>query len=395
MRIALVSQEYPPETAHGGIATQTHEKAHGLAALGHDVCVISHSTDASRHEHMQGPVRVVRIPGLDGQLSIETEAARAVTYSTLVAVEIEALQRQQRFDLIDFPEWGSEGYVYLLNRDGRPSPRAVVHLHGPLVMLAHTIGWPQKGSECYRAGVHMEHACLRLADAIMSSSRCSLEWCTQHYGIDSDPVPVLHTGVDTAYFRPDAALKSPYPTIVFVGRVANSKGVDLLAEAACGVADRVPDLRVRLIGRRDAALEDSLRALVRERGHPDLLDFAGFVPREHLPEELCRAHVFAAPSRYEGGPGFVYLEAMACALPVVGCSGSGAAGIIEESEGGALVPPGDVALLSSTLYRLISDAPLRARMGQAARAYAVAHADKSECIRRIAEFYEAVVTGRG
>lgn len=48
MKIAFCSQEYPPETAHGGIATQTRAKAHGLAALGHEVFVISHSTTGQR-----------------------------------------------------------------------------------------------------------------------------------------------------------------------------------------------------------------------------------------------------------------------------------------------------------------------------------------------------------
>lgn len=394
MRIALVAQEYPPETAHGGIATQTYEKAHGLAALGHDVCVISHSAGDARHEYMQGPVRIIRIPGFDRQLAIETEAVRCVTYSALVAAELSTLQQQQDFDVIDFPEWGSEGYVYLLNRSGRSAPRAVVHLHGPLVMLAHTIGWPEQDSEFYRAGMHMEHTCLRLADAIMSSSRCSRDWCSQHYAIDNDNVPVLHTGVDTARFHPNVASKNAYPTIIFVGRVTSSKGVDVLIDAACGVADHVPNLRVRLTGRSDAVVESRLRRLASERGHPDLLEFVGFVAHDDLPEELCKAHVFAAPSRYEGGPGFVYLEAMACGLPVVGCSGNGAADTIEESEGGALVPAGDVEGLKSTLHRLLTDASLRIRMGQAARAYAVAHADKGTCIRRIAEFYEGVVAGR-
>lgn len=35
MRIALVSQEYPPEATHGGIGSQTHLKAHGLISLRH------------------------------------------------------------------------------------------------------------------------------------------------------------------------------------------------------------------------------------------------------------------------------------------------------------------------------------------------------------------------
>ena len=50
MIIVLVSQEYPPETARGGIGSQTYVKAHGLAGFGHEVYVISRSTDDKRHE---------------------------------------------------------------------------------------------------------------------------------------------------------------------------------------------------------------------------------------------------------------------------------------------------------------------------------------------------------
>ena len=52
LRIALVSQEYPPETAKGGIGSQTFLKAHGLAALGHEVHVISRSADGKFSERI-------------------------------------------------------------------------------------------------------------------------------------------------------------------------------------------------------------------------------------------------------------------------------------------------------------------------------------------------------
>ena len=76
MRLALVSQEYPPETAYGGIGTQNYAKAHGLAARGHDVHVIAHSTDDQTHEFDDGPIRVTRIPGADRDLPLATEEAR-------------------------------------------------------------------------------------------------------------------------------------------------------------------------------------------------------------------------------------------------------------------------------------------------------------------------------
>src|SRR6478672_1003995 len=62
LKVVLVSQEYPPQTARGGIGSQTYLKAHGLAVRGHQVVVLSQSIGAERHEYFDGLVRVVRIP---------------------------------------------------------------------------------------------------------------------------------------------------------------------------------------------------------------------------------------------------------------------------------------------------------------------------------------------
>ena len=387
MRIALVSQEYPPHTAHGGIATQTHTKAHGLAALGHQIYVISHSTDAYRHDYSDRSVHVTRIPGFDAKLPLQTEPARWLTYSALVAAEVSALHARVGLDLIDFPEWGGEGFIYLLNRTEWRAVPVVIHLHGPLVMLANTIGWPEKGSELFMIGTMMESTCLRLADAVISSSRCAANWCAERYGIDPGRIEVLHTGVDTVRFHPVARQTGGAPEIVFVGRVAASKGVDTLVDAACRIAPEFPGLRVRLVGRAEPAFASTLNERTRRAGFPDLLQFVGFVSAEHLTHELTRAHVFASPSRYEGGPGFVYLEAMACGLAVVASSGSGVAEVVDHERTGMLVPPDDLFALSDTLHRLLSDAPLRARLGAAARQYVETQANSRDCVRSFESFY--------
>src|SRR5262249_36131465 len=156
-----------------------------------------------------------------------------------------------------------EGYFHLLNRAEWDRVPTVVHLHGPLVMFAETMGWPEKSSELYRVGKEMEATCLRLADAVFSSSRCSAEWCARHHGLDVGRVPVLHTGVDTKHFRPGQA-KAERPTVVFAGKVARNKGADVLVEAACRLAREVPGLRLELLGRGDDAFLAHLRARVEE-----------------------------------------------------------------------------------------------------------------------------------
>jgi glycosyltransferase involved in cell wall biosynthesis len=391
MRLVLVSQEYPPETARGGIGTQTHAKAHGLARLGHRVFVISHAPDEQPREYDDGPVKVIRVTGYNRCAPVHTLEAWWLTHSMSVAAALAALHEQVPIDLVDFPEYGAEGFVWLLNRNEGHRIPAVIQLHGPLAMLADTVGWPETDSELYRVGTFMEGTCLRLADAVFSSGACSADWCARVYAIPRERIAVMHTGLDVEHFSPRAVEKAKRPTIVFVGRLSRSKGVLTLVEAALRLAARYPRLQLRLIGRGDADLLDHIRGLTAAAGQPDVIDLVGFVNREDLPEHLSRAQVFAAPSTYEGGPGFVYLEAMACGLPVIACSGSGATEAVTHDETGLLVPPGDLDALVAALDRLLGDHASRNTMAARARRFAVDTADSRQCLRRIEAFYLSTV----
>ena len=387
MRIALVSQEYPPETAKGGLGSQTFLKAHGLAALGHDVHVISRSPDGNGSTRNDDRVHVTRVPGFESRMQLFTEAADWLTYSAEVAAAVAALHARSPLDLVDFPEWGAEGYVHLLNRTEWNRIPTVIHLHGPLVMFAHAMGWPEIDSEFYRTATAMEGACVRLADAVFSSSQCSADWCAKHYGRNRAEIPVLHTGVDTELFSPRAVLKAKRPTIVFAGKLARNKGVHLLVEAAVRLSQEFPGLQLRLLGRGEPHILGELKSIVQSAHAPDLLDLPGFVARAELPEQFSRAHIFTAPSKYEGGPGFVYLEAMACGLPVIACAGSGAAEVITPEQTGLLTPAEDIGALTGLLRRLLGDEKLRADMGERARRYVLEHADSQACLKRIESFY--------
>lgn len=391
MRIILVSQEYPPETAKGGIGTQAIMKAHGLAARGHDVTIISRAPDHQRSERYDTGCRLIRIPGFEKRMPVYTEIADWLTYSAEVSVVISELHAHKPVDLVEFPEWACEGYVHLINRTEWNHIPTVIQLHGPLVMFGNTMGWPDVNSPFYKIGIEMEGACLRAADAIYSSSQCSADWCVRTYGLNGAAIPILHTGIDTTLFSPLPVPRDPHPTIIFVGKLVRNKGVCLLTEAACRLADEIPDLKLKLIGRCEEKIVAEMRAWAERSGHSDLLDIVGYVPREMLADHLSRAHVFAAPSQYEGGPGFVYLEAMACGLPVIACSESGASEVVLSGQNGLLVPPEDPAALCDALRYLLTRSDEREAMGQRAREYACRHADSKTCLDQIEAFYQSVV----
>jgi glycosyltransferase involved in cell wall biosynthesis len=395
LSICLVSQEYPPETARGGIGTQAHAKAHGLARLGHRVHVVSRNVaDGRTLEYGDGPVRVTRVPGLERQFPIHTTLADWVTYSSQVAAAVSRIHERTPLDVLEFPEWACEAYVHLLDRVQWNHIPTLIHLHGPLVMLAHALGWPELDSEFYRSGTAMEGACLRMADQVFSSSKSSAAWCAKHYGLDAARIPTIHTGVDTELFRPrgsDARPADKHPlTIAFAGNISTSKGVDLLARAAMRLAPEMPGLRVKLFGTARKRLPEQLCAEAAAGGLPGLLHFAGFADRPTLARELAGADLFVAPSDYEGGPGLVYLEAMACGLPVIACECPGVAEVLTGGDNGLLVPSRDIDSLTEAMRTLLIDHEQRQRMGERAREYVLRTADSRDCIRRLEALYAAV-----
>ncbi len=391
MKIALVSQEYPPETARGGIGSQTYTKAHGLAKLGHEVFVISRSIDAHRHENKKGNITVIRIPGMENSLPEMTDIVQWITHSVVISIEIEALHKSRGLDIIDFPEWAGEGYTYLLNRTEWNTIPTAIQLHGPLVMFSNTIGWPEINSEFYKVGTHMESTCVQLSDAVYSSSECSARWIRKYYNYKKENIPVIHLGVDTIKFSPQKIAKADHPTVIFIGKLVANKGIEELIESVSNLVIEFPDLQLNIIGTGEEKYIQRLKEKAKSLGTEKMLLFRGFIDKASLPNELSHAHIFAAPSYYEGGPGFVYLEAMACGLPVIGCSGSGLDEIIQQEVNGMLVPPKDVVALTNTFSKMLKDHKFSEQMGMNARDYILNECDSDQCLKKLENFYYSVI----
>ncbi len=178
------------------------------------------------------------------------------------------------------------------------------------------------------------------------------------YGVPPDRVTAVGGGVN---IDPLPALSNhpanPSPTALFIGKDFYRKGGDILLRAFALVRMQLPD--ARLIMLTDGPLPAGL----------DLRGVEILSPtwdRALIHSLYQRADCFILPSRLETW-GDVLLEAMAFGLPCIGVSGEGMGEIIVDRQTGVLVPPEDTAALSGALVRLLSDADLRARLGQTAR----------------------------
>ena len=182
--------------------------------------------------------------------------------------------------------------------------------------------------------------------------------------------------VDVDRFVPDAGkAAAAMPVVLTVSRLAEgrSKGHDAVLRALADLRRAGVDARYVIAG--DGADRGRLESLVHELGLGARVRFTGRVDDADLPALYAAADVFALVSAFDGawqgeGVPLVVLEAQACGTPAITGSRDGCAESISDGETGILVDPADGAAIAAALVRLICDAPLRARMGAAARAFA-------------------------
>lgn len=372
--ICLVSQEYPPETGGGGIGTQTYLRACGLAARGHVVHVVSMSWDKQPRTYDDQGATIHRIGEIELRIPGYEQSTYWLAYSEAVAAKICELEKSVKFDIIQFAEYGGEGFIYQSDTWAYRNAKYVVQMHGPLAMFAEHWGWPEIGGTMHRIGCFMEGTSLRYADKLLSSSRHTADYCGRAYGVDTSAASVVYSGIDIARFTPrDRLAGEGSPRILFVGGLSGGKGITDLIRVAGKLKARFPKLTLRAIGKGTAEQREIIDRLVLEHGLKPHFELMGFVPYEQLPEHYAWCDFFAAPSVYEGGPGNVYLEAMSCGRPVIAGDTGGIPEVVLHGATGLLVKPHDLRAIETAIVALATDVALREQLGRAGRQRAVEH----------------------
>ena len=190
-------------------------------------------------------------------------------------------------------------------------------------------------------------------------------------GIAPDKVQVISMGVDLKHlFTPDSTVKRNVTELLFVGRLVEVKGIQVLLEAMPALLEKKPDIRLSVAGA--GPLEKELRELAKKLNISDKVDFLGMVTQSRLPELYRRAAFAIFPfvvtkSGVQEGFGLVVVEAMGCECPVIAGDLPAIHDIITHEENGLIFTSGNSQALAETILRALNDPDLCNRLAREAR----------------------------
>lgn len=263
-----------------------------------------------------------------------------------------------------------------------PTVTALMLRSAPIVGTFHAAGdqpmYKSMSSLARWMGSRIDARVAVSADALaLAGSAVPEPWTVLFNGIDVDQFATAEPWVDSSV----APERADVPTVLFVGRHEERKGLGVLLDAV-GMIDR--DLRVWVAG--SGPQTDELRA--RHAGDARI-EWLGRVTNEERNRRMAAADVFVAPSLGGESFGVILLEAMAAGAPVVASALSGYVGVAGPRDGdpaAALLPePDDPAALAMAITQVVGDPELADRLRERGRGRAARFS-----MDRLAEAYTVI-----
>ncbi len=248
-----------------------------------------------------------------------------------------------------------------------PGYTAPLRAHAPTVLTIHDVSYfdhpewfaPREG---WRLRTLTRWSAQR-ARLVLTDSEFSRQQIARHLKLPATRTRLVRLGI-----RRPAAAASPArrePVVLYVGSIFERRHVDWLIESFDALVDRVPGVRLEIVGENRTAPRRDLNALRRQSTHADRISLRSYVDEATLAGLYARASVFAFVSEYEGF-GFTPLEALAAGVPPVVLDTPVAREICGSAARYVQASAGHGELIQALADLLISDPARQAILQQAA-----------------------------
>ncbi len=368
----LLSPAYPP-TSTDGIPRYTKTLAEGLAQRGCVVHVItlegtSNTVDFENGvwiHRMGGKIDAAPDSYVDLPFALREEIAR---YRSEVLRIDGAIHH---VDIVQGPIWDIAPLDLLLHS------KLVVGVFMCTtfaIKKAFEPDWYKANKTTVDTIIQYEKSAIRNACFLNFDSEALYDLCLNIYGGEISGVPhrIVHLGAPEVDRGEVNAKRGDALNILFVGRLEERKGIDIVLNAIPELVSEFPNVEFKIVGRNDIALENGrtyMSNFLDEHDGESVLKnvkFLGYVPDETLKDLYKSCDIFVAPSRYESF-GQMLIEAMAYGKPIISTAIGGITEVLGTPAAGLLIAQGDARAFRAQLRSLIVDSEKRRELGIAAR----------------------------
>ena len=356
LTILIGADTYPPHV--NGAAQFGYRLARGMSARGHNVHVVASRSEKGRSYTETRPEAVVH--RLRSH-SVPTHEYFRIVFPWEVKKEIALLFDHVQPDVVHIQSHYMIG-EHVLYEAVRRGIRVVATNHFMPENLNPFLPFPQWFKDIIgRISWKDMGKVMGKADVVTTPTPLAAKAMHEHAFLRQ--VIPLSNGIDVAAYepRPGEELRpNPYPTVLFAGRLAEEKHVDVLIEAIAKTPVEL-DVHLEIVG--GGEVRPSLETLVDRLGLRQRVRFLGLAPDEELRAAYLRADLFCMPGTAEL-QSLVTLEAMSASTPVVLADAMALPHLVREGENGYLFRPNDAADLADKITAVLGQpADERRRMG--------------------------------
>ena len=324
-----------------------------------------------------------------------------------------------RFSAVEVPVWKQYPLAYppfypMLRKFRRAGPYDLIHTHTPFTIgfvglrwaeshhlpiistyhtlydrYAHYIRFMPKRYIRFKIAKHTNFYYNKV-DHVITPSEAAMKWLQRH-SVSTD-ITVIPTGAprrrmfDRSEVRTALGIPPEQKILLYVGRLAREKNLEVLFEMAAMAFQKDPSLRLWLVG--DGPFREGCAAMVRRLGIGDRVRFVGFIPRPEVDQYYEAADLFVFSSITET-QGLVVQEAMAYGVPAVAVAGGGASAGIVEGVNGYTVR-NDATAFAERVVSSLADDMLMAKLSEGASQFVRMHGT-TEMTDKVLEVYAKVL----
>jgi glycosyltransferase involved in cell wall biosynthesis len=366
LTILIAADTYPPHV--NGAAQFGYRLAKGMTARGHNVHVLACRQDKGKsftEFRAEGTVHRIR------SHSVPTHEYFRITFPWEIKKEISLLFDRVKPDVVHIQSHYMIG-EHVLYEAERPGVRIVATNHFMPENLNPFLPFPQWFKDIVgRISWKDMGKVMGRADVVTTPTPLAAKAMHQHAFLRK--VLPLSNGIDSAAYElreGEVVERHPYPTVLFAGRLAEEKHVDVLIDA---VAKTPAELNVHLEVVGGGEVRAALEAQVARLGLESRVKFLGLASDAELREAYIKADLFCMPGTAEL-QSLVTLEAMSASTPVLLADAMALPHLVRDGENGYLFTPNDSDDLAAKITRVLQlPAEDLAAMGKASRCMVEPH----------------------